>query len=786
MTSVTAEPLQRRLWRRFVAWAERFRLANKLALLLTVAASAAGVATYAALTESAPFGATTPETIALLLTIDLILLLLLGALIARRIVQIWIRRRRGMAGSRLHVRLVAVFSLLAVTPAILVAVFSTFFFYFGIQSWFSERVRTAVNESQAVARAYLHEHQQNIRAEVLAMANDINQEAPMLLGNAERFDRVISAQAALRGLTEAVVFDGATRQIVARSAFSFSLAFEPVPDPALDQARRGEVALLLSDTDDRVRALVRLDRFVDSYLYVGRFIEPRVLAHMENAQQATQEYAALEGQRSNLQITVTAIFGLVCLLLLLAAVWSGLNFATILARPISRLIAAAERVRAGDLTVRVEEEATEDEIGTLSRAFNRMTSEIDSQRRDLIDANHQLDQRRRFTEAVLAGVSAGVIGLDQNAVINLPNQSAAHLLGVKDPQSLVGAALVDAVPEMAEMMDQLRRRPGRLVEAQIDLRRTAATRRTLLVRIAPEVAAGEVRGFVVTFDDITELLSAQRKAAWADVARRIAHEIKNPLTPIQLSAERLRRKYLKEIESDKETFQICTDTIVRHVLDIGRMVDEFSAFARMPSPVMKPAVINDLCRQAVFLQSSAHPGVRFEVALPEERLSVPCDARQLSQALTNLLQNAADAIEGREASADGSAPPQGHVVVRAGLADERLVIAVEDNGKGLPDGDERHRLTEPYVTTRAKGTGLGLAIVRKIMEDHGGELTLEDREGGGARVCLHVPLARAGADGQDRQSDSNRDEPAQAGIGAHPASTTRPSASQERLLAHGT
>ncbi|HYD30712.1 MAG TPA: PAS domain-containing sensor histidine kinase, partial [Azospirillaceae bacterium] len=724
-------------WRHTVVWAARVGLANKLAVVLTVASCAAGFATYGALNDNLGVDA---GTVTLLLTLDLTLLLLLGALVARRIVGIWATRRRGQAGSRLHVRLVAVFSLLAVAPAILVALFSSVFFQVGVQAWFSERVRTAVNESMAVAQAYLHEHQQNIRADALAMANDLNQEAPRLMGDSMRFNQVVSTQAALRALSEALVFDG-TGRVMARSGFTFALEFEPIPQDAMEQARQGEVALLVNDSDDRVRALVRLDRFFDTYLFVGRLVEPKVLAHMDSAQGAVEEYSELEGKRSSLQITVTAIFVVVALLLLLVAVWLGLNFATHLANPIMALIGAAERVRAGDLTVRVAESDPDGELGTLVRAFNRMTNQLESQRQELVEANRQLDLRRRFTEAVLAGVSAGVLGLDQDGRINLPNLSAVQLLGIDTPEALVGRPLVEVVPEMADLLETLRRRPGKLVEAQIQLKRLGSPPRNLLVRIGAEVSGGEIRGYVATFDDVTELVSAQRKAAWADVARRIAHEIKNPLTPIQLSAERLKRKYLKQITNDPETFQICTETIIRQVEDIGRMVDEFSAFARMPSPVMKPVNLNDLVRQAVFLQMNAHPGVAFETDLPHGPVTVPCDSRQMSQALTNLLQNAMDAIDGRPKSGEGM-PPPGSVKTRLTLDEDRVTILVEDNGKGLPT-EERDRLTEPYVTTRTKGTGLGLAIVKKIMEDHGGELTLDDRpEGEGARVSLVIPRLR--------------------------------------------
>ena len=734
-------------WAQLSRWAGRVGLAKRLAVALSLAAIAAGFATYAALTETAPFGGSNPRTVTLLLILDMVLLLLLGALVARRIVQIWIGHRRGMAGSRLHVRLVAVFSLLAVAPAIVVAAFSAIFFYVGVQSWFSDKVRTAVHESLEVASAYLHEHQQNIRADALAMTNDLNQEAVRLSADPDRFDQVVSTQAALRALSEAIVFHGTTGRILARSGFSFALEFDPIPDTALEQARNGEVVLIVHENDDRVRALIRLDRFVDTYLYVGRVVESKVLSHYAAAKGAVTSYTELEGQRGSLQITFTAIFVIVALLLLMAAVWAGLNFATKLARPISALIGAAERVRAGDLQVRVSEPRDEDELALLSRAFNRMTTEIESQRRELLQANSQLDQRRRFTETVLAGVTAGVIGLDADGVINLPNLSAARLLGVEDPETLIGRRLAELSPEMGELLENAPRRPGRPMQEQVQIRRPGGAMLTLLVRISAEAGAGEIRGYVVTFDDITELVSAQRKAAWADVARRIAHEIKNPLTPIQLSAERLRRKYLKQITpEDTEVFTMCTDTIVRQVDDIRRMVDEFSAFARMPQPVMKPVNVNDLARQAVFLQTSAHAGkVKFDVALPPGPLTVACDSRQISQALTNLLQNAVDAIEGRPPPADGAELPPGHIGMRIEADAERVAMIVEDNGKGLPQ-DERHRLTEPYVTTRTKGTGLGLAIVKKIMEDHGGELTLDDRPGGGARVALVIPRNMAAAE----------------------------------------
>jgi len=717
------------LMRRVRIWAGRIGLGRKIAIALAIPALASGVATYLALTGAPPFGPH-PNAVLSLLNLDLVLLLALGAVVAKRLIEVWAERRRGLAGSRLQIRLVVLFSLIAVTPTIIVAVFSYLFFSFGIESWFSDKVRTAISEALAVAEADLHEHQQAIRADVLAMANDLNRDAVKLALNPQHLEQVVSAQAALRGLTEAVVFDRAGHML-ARSSLSFTLGFEPVPDDAMHLADAGDVAIMTNDSDDRVRALVRLNQFGDVYLFVGRFIEPRVLNHMEETQRAAAQYEQLEGQRSGFQITFALIFMMVAMLFLVAAVAIGIHFATQLAIPVSRLITAAEQVRGGDLAARVPEGDKDDELASLSRAFNRMTYQIESQQRELREANRQLDERRRFTETVLTGVSAGVIGLDRLGRVNLPNRSASSLLGV-DLEQAIGQDLAEVAPDMAGLLHEVERRPDRLAQSQVQLV-TGNSTRTLLVRIAAEHNGRNISGFVVTFDDITELLSAQRKAAWADIARRIAHEIKNPLTPIQLAAERLRRRYLKEIKQDPETFTICTDTIIRHVGDIGRMIDEFSSFARMPAPVLKPANLIEIVHQAVFLQRTAHPEIAFETIFPEHPVMVRCDARLVGQALINIVKNAIEAIQVR--IAEHGASPNGRIRVVVSEEVGQAAVIIEDNGKGLPQ-QGRERLTEPYVTTRAKGTGLGLAIVKKIMEDHQGELVLEDAEPEGARVRL--------------------------------------------------
>ena len=725
-TSSTLSPL----WSRLARSVARAGMSRRLAVALTVAALASGAGTYGALTGSGPFGPD-PVTVRILLFVDLVLVLLLSVVVVLRLVRLWLERRRGLAGARLHIRLVTLFSVVAVAPALMVTLFSLLYLNFGIESWFSERIRTAIDGSLAVAEAYLDEHRKVIGADALALANDVNRSRAALIDNSARFNRFLATQAALRGLTEIMVFrrDG---RVLGRTGLTFSLLFEPLPWESMEKANSGEVVIITTENDDRVRALVRLGAYVNTYLFVGRFIDPRAIGYMERTQSAVSEYERLQGERLEIQTTFTLIFGVVMLLLLLAAVWVGLNFATQIVRPISNLVAAAERVRSGDLTVRVAEGPADDEIGILSRGFNRMTDEVENQRRELIEANRQLDARRRFTESVLSGVSAGVIGLDSQGRIELPNRSALVLLSSRADE-WIGRKLADAVPEMGALMEKALQRPERGAQAKNMVVRGRRTR-TLLVRIGAERLGAELEGFVVTFDDITELLAAQRTAAWADVARRIAHEIKNPLTPIQLSAERIKRKYGKEIKSDPEVFNTCTDTIVRQVGDIRRMVDEFSAFARMPAPAFNSEELVGLVRQAIDLMEVAHPGIEFVENFPDAPVMLRCDGRQIVQMLANVLRNAVESIEDRKPSGDGELEV-GKVRMNIDATGEQVIIEVHDNGSGLPV-EMRDRLVEPYVTTRSKGTGLGLAIVKKIMEDHSGELVLEDGSDGGACVRL--------------------------------------------------
>ena len=697
--------------------------------ILAATALATGAATFALLAGGFSFTRRPHLDLALLLLNALTLLLLSFALVGR-LSRVWTDRRRGLAGARLHVRLVMLFSVVAVTPTIVVAVFATVLFEVGIQAWFNDRVRTALAESLQAARGYLTEHDETIRADAVNMAGDLiaSGVGTKIIADPEDVTQLLWSVGAANGLSEAVIFDPVSGQWLA------SMSNRPLPmPPASDilKARSNEVAVFESPDRSTVSALILLNSPQLMMLMISRPVDAAILGHMERTEKAVGEYNRLDRHRFGLQVTFVVVFALVALLVLSAAILIGLLLANQIARPLGSLIVAAERVRVGDLDARVPERAADDEISGLSRAFNRMTDQLASQRTELMAAYGQIDERRRFTESVLSGVSAGVIGLDSEQRIELPNRAASDLLGT-DLLAAVARKMFEVVPEFAPLLNAAARQTERAQTGEIQLDH-AGRRRTLLVRIATESRAGTLDGYVVTFDDITELQAAQRTAAWADVARRIAHEIKNPLTPIQLSAERLKKRFLKEITSDRETFQQCADTIVRSVGDIGRMVDEFSAFARMPQPMIKLEDLGQIAREALILQKAAHATITWSTDLPLAGPIIACDRRLIGQALTNLLLNSVDAIAASERSATGL------IEVTIQQSADTVALLVADNGIGLP-AEDQGRLTEPYVTHKPKGTGLGLAIVKKIMEDHGGSLTLTDRAHSvGAVATLILP-----------------------------------------------
>ena len=730
-----------RIWRLM----SRRGFSGTLAIGLVILAIFLGSFTYMTLTGLTPLKPGRGLVITLLLA-NLTIVLVLAALIVWRVIRIIMARVSGAAGSKLHARLVAMFSIVAVMPAIIVAVFAAVTLNRGLDAWFSQRTQVIISNAQTVAEAYLSEHHHVLRGDTLAMATDLDRAAPFMASNPERFQELVGTQAALRSLPAAYLINENGRVLARATVAGMPPIGLPTPEQ-FAEAKKGEVVLFTVDSVDQIRALVKLSALNDTYLYVARPVDARVLDHLAQTREAVSEYKSLEQRRITFQLTFALIYVAVALVTLLAAIWLGLWASNRIIDPIGKLVDAAERVSEGDLGARVEPGETGDELDMLSDAFNRMTSQLESQRNALVEANHQSDQRRQFTEAVLSGVSAGVFGLDNEGIINHANRAALNFFDKKQSE-IVGQDLAVVVPEMAEVFREARNNTDRRARVQLAISRDGQER-TLSLRVTREVTDSGVGGFVLTFDDITELVSAQRTSAWADVARRIAHEIKNPLTPIQLSAERLRRKYSKEILSDPDVFLQCTDTIIRQVGDIGRMVDEFSSFARMPEAVIKSIELNEIVRQTAFLQRIAHPEIEYILDLPLTPVWLECDGRLLSQALTNVLKNAAEAIRGHDAEDETGEPAKdgelGRVLVRLSEDPESIYLEVRDTGCGLPQAN-RTRLTEPYMTTRTKGTGLGLAIVNKVMEDHGGTLELEDAPAdenweGGALVRMTFPRA---------------------------------------------
>ena len=684
-----------------------------LAYVSVLIALLLGVVTFALL-SSESFLNEESELVGLLVAVDLVSIAILLVFVGRQIFRLIGERRKRLAGYQLHWQLVTLFGLITVLPSLVLLLFTYLVLDVSLRGWFSDRISTAVEESVTVADAYLEEHILSVRGQILAMANDINREASTLTGNRRQFDAYLTNQAGVRNLSEAVVFDS-TGRVLANSRFAYAVTFSNLDEDFYNRARAGEVAITRTDITNRIRAGVRLNQFVDAYLLVGRFIDPKVSGAVDRTRTAVSEYQSLDIRQLDLKVSFAILFGMVALLLLLSAVWLGLNFANAIVLPLVSVIQAAEDVRLGDLSSRVEIGRKNDEIAQLGKSFNEMLDKINKNREELVQANKQLDKRREFTEAVLGGVSSGVIGIDQKRCITLPNAAALEMLALTKMEA-IGMRLDELVPEFAPIIDSAAQ-PGRgIKERNIEIHRGDTTL-NLLARITTETVAQRVVGYVVTFENVSDLLDAQRKAAWADVARRIAHEIKNPLTPIQLAAERLGAKYMPEDEKRQKNFSTYVDTIIRQVDDIGRLVNEFSAFARMPAPVMAEHDLVAMVEGQVKLFEAAEKDIIFSTDFGGyDNIALICDDGMIRQVITNLVQNAIDAM--READ-EG----QFKVLVNIGVDDNAITITVTDNGPGLPS-QSGVDLTAPYVTFRDEGTGLGLAIVRKITEDHNGRLVL--------------------------------------------------------------
>ena len=676
----------------------------------------AALLTFVVLTGLTPIVPTHQVVVALLMA-DAVAALFLISVIGREIWSIVQARRRGRAASELHIRIIALFSVIAAAPAILVAIVASVTLDRGLDRLFSTRTRAVIENSLHVSEAYLREHGQLIRSDIGAMSIDVARAKPLFDQDRDRFRQFLTAQISIRGLRAVALIDN-NLTVLERSNLRGTADFVAPSKSVLERINETEPQIALIPEANYVAAIIKLRNFEDTYLYITRSLDPRVVAQLRETRANVVEYANLEARRLGVQIAFGLMYTVIALILLLSAVWIGLNFANRLVAPIRRLIGAANVVSTGNLHVQVPIRRAEGDLAQLGETFNKMTQELRTQRDDLVRARDQIDSRRRFTEAVLAGASAGVIGVDHDGRISIVNRSAEKLIGHGEADAL-GRKLIDTVPELAGLVAAAHEGNQRLVQGQITISR-AGRERNLSVRVASEQSADAEHGYVVTLDDITELVTAQRTSAWADIARRIAHEIKNPLTPIQLSAERLRRKYGRSISDDPAVFEQCTDTIVRQVDDIRRMVDEFSRFARMPKPVIAQEDVADTVRQAAFLMRVGHPNIDIEHAIADDPMPARFDRRLISQALTNIIKNAAEAIAAGPAGGE-----RGRIEVSARRAGADITIDIVDNGIGLPK-EGRGRLLEPYVTTREKGTGLGLAIVGKILEEHGGGIELHD------------------------------------------------------------
>ena len=673
--------------------------------------------TFVVLTGLTPIEPTRDVVVSFLLINGATILVLVG-IIVREVWQMIQARRRGRAAARLHVQIVSLFSVIAVLPAVLVAIVANVTIDRGLDRLFSGPTREVIQNSLIVANAYLHEHAQLIRGDILGMANDIAHARPLFDQDRATFRELLTASAASRNLPGAMLIDK-DRNILETAQTGIQQSFTTPAPEFLSNVDENEPQIAVFIEANYVAAVIRLRAFNDTFLYVARLLDPRVVAQLRQTQASVAEYAQLEARRLGIQVAFALMFTVIALTILMASVLIGLNFANWLVAPIRRLMNAANIVSTGDLHVQVPVHRSEGDLAQLGETFNKMTQELRTQRDELVSASDLIDSRRRFIEAVLSSASAGIIGVDASGSIGILNRSAEKLIGHAESETL-GHPLSEVLPELDDMMKTAREGAQRLVQGQITINRDGHER-NLSVRVSAEQTSHSRDSYIITLDDITELVSAQRTSAWADVARRIAHEIKNPLTPIQLSAERIRRKFGKVITEDKAVFEQCTETIVRQVDDIRRMVDEFSRFARMPKPVIEGEDVADTVRQAVFLMRVGHPEIDVQAEIKEEPMRAQFDRRLISQALTNIIKNATEAIEAVPTEQLG----RGRIDVIAAREGDDIVIDVIDNGIGLPKVS-RARLLEPYVTTREKGTGLGLAIVGRVLEDHGGRIELKD------------------------------------------------------------
>lgn len=698
-------------------------LKHYIIILLTLAIASAFV-TYSEITKTQLSEIQDPKYLIILIVTDLVIFICLFALLARKIFRVWLKSKH--QSGKLQNKIIVTFLIVAAIPTIIITVFSTIFFNFGIQTWFDKRVSTAIQESVVVAESYFRAQLKLIESDIKIMAQDLNYLGVDTSYGPNRLEQYLDKQADDKGLVEAVIFSTDPEQVIAESKYNFGLPFGTLPENALGEAISDKIVIIKTDEDNKVRALVKLNFRPNTYLLVSRNVDNKVLDHMVMTKGAANEYERLRGRISSLEIQFLVIFLVVSLLLVFVAVWLGIMFSEGLIKPLEKLVSATKDISEGNFDILIPVKESGDEISTLGNAFNVMTKELNAQRKNLIIANNEIEAKHHFSETVLSGVSAGVIALDSKKNISMINKAALNILSIENNANVIGKQFNEVSYEISDLIDNLQEMSLNEIKKEIIINRNGSNL-ILIVRIITEKFLKKTEGYIITFDDITALVLAQRSAAWSDVARKVAHEIKNPLTPIQLSAERLRRKYSNEV-SDNKNFDRYIEIIVKHVKDIGEMVEEFVQFARMPSPNLTNEDLVKIVRDAVFSRKCLDKNIKYSIDTVIDHAIIFCDARQISQVLLNLLKNAEEAIEQNNT-------PEGEIRVKLNLHEHNVELSVSDNGGGFPF-DLFDRLTEPYITTKSIGTGLGLAIVKKVLDDHNAKIVFSNNDQNGATVTI--------------------------------------------------
>ena len=711
----------------------RFLNSTNVSLALLLASLFSGLSTYFLLSRgSAPLYYN--KYVIVLLILDLLLFLSLAIVVSRKLFLIWVAQRNKDYGSRLQNKILIMFSAIASIPTIIVVISAMLFFNYIIDSWFDKKISTVLNESIEVAESYIIENQNNIKARAVAMASEVDSNILKynLLENQSLFSEILSTLTDLNNLSEAIVLYNNTP--VARSRLGISLSFESFPSKFFKESRNGPV-LLPKGHSNKIRTIIALSSIPNTYLVIGKYMDDKIIDHIEKSKRAALKYGSIKQNITEMEVRFAIIFIIVSLLILFASIYAGIIFSGNFTKPITRLVQATEKARQGVFSIKVKEGPENDEIAVLSKAFNDMIAKISKQQSKLITAYNEINEKNKFSETILSEISTGVIAVSRDNKIQLLNNAGAKLLNLeaknivnKDIEEKPDKKISAFLPLITEALQS----QSKTADGEIQLK-IGHKIYILFVRVIADVARKHSHKYIIAFDDMTDVLHAQKDKAWSDVARRIAHEIKNPLTPIYLGAERLKQKYSNQVE-DKEKFDLYIDTIIRHVKDIGLIIQEFSYFAKMPSPVFVKINISKMIQDMVRARQELFPKIKYNLEISDNIFAF-CDQTQINQVLVNILKNAEESIEGSENGKNN----KGKILVSLSKETNKIKLSIADNGIGFKQ-KIINKLTEPYFTTRNKGTGLGLTIVKKIIDDHQGKLIIKNDNVYKAIIIIELPL----------------------------------------------